>query len=231
MMFLARSRFSFSFPALCQENEMHWFHHKLLWYLKPATFSLKVRAHSNGCYEPRGQKQQGRTYLFLCQMHQVFPTTRNFMCPELSLEQPGTRHLFPLTIPLHWGTWDLFGCQQLQVCWAKRYLLSKAHLGRSNLLCFSTFLVNEDREIVFIEAGLSLAVILPNRMIGSMLFPLPLPHFPCVENGWWFAFPTPLQNTQSCCWVCMWLWWKVTTNWAVMPTLLCSECPRWAKCM
>lgn len=138
--------FPFPFQPCAKKNEMHWFHHKLWWYLKPVTFSLKVRAHWNGCCEPRGQKQQGRTYLFLCQMHQVFPATRIFTCPELSLEQPGTRHLFPLTIPLHWGTWDLFGCQQLQLCWAKTHLLSKAHPGRSSCCASQHFLVNEDRK-------------------------------------------------------------------------------------
>lgn len=44
---------------------------------------------------------QGRTRLFLCQMHQVFPSTRNFMCPEMSPKRPGTRHLFPLMRQLH----------------------------------------------------------------------------------------------------------------------------------
>lgn len=79
---------------------------------------------------------QGRTCLFLCQMSQVFPSTRNFMCPEMSPKQPGTRHLFPLMIRLHWGTWDLFGCQRSQVRGVKRHLLSQAHPDRNNPLCF-----------------------------------------------------------------------------------------------
>lgn len=61
-----------------------------------------------------------------CQMHQIFPTMRNCMCPEMSLKWPGTRHLFPLMIPLHQGTWDClvakdYRCLGLKgICLAKR---------------------------------------------------------------------------------------------------------------
>lgn len=93
---------------------------------------------------------QGRTCLFHCQMSHIFPSTRNFMCPEMSPELAGTRHLFPLTSQLHQGTWDWFGCQRLQVCWVKRCLLSQAHPGRDNPLCFQPFEVNEGEKLILL---------------------------------------------------------------------------------